>query len=164
MTEEKKTKQSKEEKKEAWKKKRSSATNTVWSLISFEERSNRRNQHNEDLDNWHSHLRARDIQLCLRMSRLTSPKDQMALVSENTIDDIEVAKAVLGRGGIVDDVVVKELNQALKEELEAANKGSGMRRIRSVATISVTNPFFQQEKKKRRGSLRRNSGKERSGE
>lgn len=164
MTEEKKTKQSKEEKKEAWKKKRSSATNTVWSLISFEERSNRRNQHNEDLDNWHSHLRARDIQLCLRMSRLTSPKDQMALVSENTIDDIEVAKAVLGRGGIVDDVVVKELNQALKEELEAANKGSGIRRIRSVATISVTNPFFQQEKKKRRGSLRRNSGKERSGE
>ena len=163
MTEEKKKKQSKEEKKKAWKEKRTSTTNTIWNLISFEERSNRRNQHNEDLDNWHSYLRARDIQLCLRMSRLTSSKDQMALVSENTIDDIEVAKAVLGRGGIVDDFVVKELNQALKEEVEA-NKGSAIGERRSVATISVANPFFQQEKKKRRGSLRRSSSNERSGE
>ena len=101
--------------------------------------------------------------MCLRMSRLTSSKDQMALVSENTIDDIEVAKAVLGRGGIVDDFVVKELNQALKEEVEA-NKGSAIRERRSVATISVANPFFQQEKKKRRGSLHRSSSKEKSGE
>ena len=111
------------------KKKRSTKKTARRSLIwTKDARDLYREELDKQMNNWTSKLRARDIQILLRMVHLMQTKKTKKSGDED-VDEIEIARAVLGTGGIVDMDVSKRLSEALA--------------IDTVPDTTISNPFFK---------------------
>ena len=64
-----------------------------------------------EADVWRSDLRARDIQLMLRMSRVMPSKKALSKAKEDDVMRTEVATYLLGTGGVVDIKLGEDLHQ-----------------------------------------------------
>ena len=115
-----------DEKKKRSKKKRKRRS-LVWTKSA---RDLYREELDKEMNNWTSKLRARDIQIMLRMVHLMQTKKTKKSGDED-VDEIEIARAVLGTGGIVDMDVSKNLSEALARDAVPDT------------TMHITNPFFK---------------------
>ena len=87
--------------------------------------------HHNQFKNWKSSLRARDIQLLLRLSRNMPNNKHLSNFTEADKDVVDIAKCVLGTGGVIDI----HLNQSLKKVLE--NEGDELRKELLEGTDNV---------------------------
>ena len=74
---------------------------------------------------WKSNLRARDIQLMFRMSRLMPTMAQLDVTKEE-VDMYQIAKLVLGTGGVVNDEFSEELDGVLQDVHDETNSVNPM--------------------------------------
>tara|TARA_B110000211_G_C13990135_1_gene513604 strand:+ start:85 stop:1224 length:1140 start_codon:yes stop_codon:yes gene_type:complete len=79
----------------------------------------------EHVPMWKTNLRARDIQLMFRMSRLMPTTAQLDVTKED-VDMYQIAKLVLGTGGAVDDEFSEELDGVLQECHDETNSVNPM--------------------------------------
>ena len=72
-----------------------------------------------EADVWRSDLRARDIQLMLRMSRVIPSKKALNDAKEDDVMRVEVATYLLGSGGVVDIQLGDDFNQLYLERSQS---------------------------------------------
>ena len=85
-------------------------------LVNSDQRRRRMLQLDEDMKNWTSVLRSRDIQLLLRLSRNMPKLSHLVQFSQADADVVDIAKCVLGTGGFIDVALNETLKAILIKE------------------------------------------------
>ena len=94
-------------------------------------------------DIWRSALRARDIQLMLRASRLFPRRHDMTGATKDDLMRVEIAKYVLGSGGQVNETRVERLLSEVLTATPAPPRRGASAAAPNEPVFQVVNPLTQ---------------------
>lgn len=100
----------------------------------------------KEVDIWKSELRARDIQLMLRLSRVIPGRKALAGATEDDYMRVEVATLLLGTGGVVNVTLGEELHQ-VSIDTDLMKKKPSFRLIQTTTNVKTEVAQFKDQAK-----------------